>query len=72
MGIHCESVENHGRVDEVLLNTLQASIELLKPHHLSSTCERNMGCQLACGPQHGTSLEPRGLGITEPESTQEG
>ena len=43
VSIHCERVENHSRVDEVLLNTLQASIELLKPHHLGSTCNRKAG-----------------------------
>lgn len=43
VGIHCESVENHSRVDEVLLHTLQASIELLKPHHLGSTCNGKAG-----------------------------
>lgn len=72
VGIHCESIENHSRVDEVLLNTLQASIELLKPHHLGSTCNKKVGCQLAHGPQHGASLESRGLGTTGSESTQEG
>lgn len=71
VGVYCESIENHSRIDEVLLNTLQASIELLKPHHLGSTCNRKASCQLACGLQHGASPEPRGLGTTGPESTQE-
>lgn len=72
VGVHCESVEDHGRVDEVLLSTLQASVELLKPHHLGSAWNRKASRQLAWGLQHGASLEPRGLGTTGPESTQEG
>lgn len=54
VGIHCESVENHSRVDEVLLNTLQASIELLKPHHLGGTCNGKAGLLAATWP----SMQP--------------
>lgn len=39
VSIHCEGVEHHGRVDEVLLHALQAGVQLLKPHHLGSTCK---------------------------------
>lgn len=31
-----EGVEHYSRVDEILLHTLQPSIQLLKPHELSS------------------------------------
>lgn len=44
VGIHCEGVEHHGRVDEVLLDTLQAGIQLLKPHHLGCACNRKQAC----------------------------
>lgn len=31
-----EGVEHYSRIDEILLHTLQPSIQLLKPHELSS------------------------------------
>lgn len=43
VGIHREGVEHHGWVDEVLLYALQASIQLLKPHHLGGTCVQRPG-----------------------------
>lgn len=51
VSVHREGVEHHGWVDEVLLHALQASIQLLKPHHLGSTCNH--------GQEGGTAVEPR-------------
>lgn len=46
VGIHREGVEHHGRVDEILLNALQAGVQLLKPHHLGSAYNRRWACWL--------------------------
>lgn len=57
VGVHGEGIEHHSRVNEVLLHTLQASVQLLKPHHLGSTCNTADYCQhLALH----TSLPPQG------------
>lgn len=44
MGVHREGVEHHRRVDEVLLDALEAGIQLLKPHHLRSACGIRRHC----------------------------
>lgn len=72
VGIHCESVENHSRVDEVLLHTLQSSIELLKPHHLGSAYNGKAVLSASTPPSTWHLLEPRGLRHHRARSTQEG
>lgn len=44
MGVHREGVEHHGGVDEVLLNALQAGVQLLKPHYLGGAYKRRQDC----------------------------
>lgn len=38
VGLCGQGVEHNGRIDEVLLYTLEPGIELLKPHELSCIC----------------------------------
>lgn len=44
VGVHGESIEHHGGIDEVLLDALKAGVQLLEPHHLRSACDRRQDC----------------------------